>query len=122
VDPNTFQSLDKIGGTLHELPNLIRLEGHTDAVPIHTARFRSNWDLSAARAIAMLELFADRCGVPTQRLAVAGYADTTPVDSNDTELGRAHNRRVDIVILAQRVDLNPALAVEPPRPSPTAHK
>ena len=70
----------------------------------------------------MLELFADRCGVPTQRLAVAGYADTTPVDSNDTELGRAHNRRVDIVILAQRVDLNPALAVEPPRPSPTAHK
>jgi chemotaxis protein MotB len=122
VDPNTFQSLDKIGGTLHDLPNLVRLEGHTDAVPIHTARFRSNWDLSAARAIAMLELFADRCGVPAQRLAVAGYADTSPVDSNDTEVGRAHNRRVDIVILAQRVALNPALAVEPSRPSPTTHK
>lgn len=122
IDSKTFQSLDKIGGTIRELPNLVRLEGHTDAVPIHTARFPSNWDLSAARAIAMLELFSDRCGVPVQRMAVAGYADTAPVDSNDTDQGRAHNRRVDIVILAQRVALNAALAVEPSSPSPATHK
>ncbi|MGA3042935.1 MAG: flagellar motor protein MotB, partial [Bryobacteraceae bacterium] len=122
IDPKTFESLDRIGGTIRGLPNLVRLEGHTDAVPIHTARFRSNWDLSAARAIAMLELFADRCGVPPQRLAVAGYADTAPVDSNDTEAGRAHNRRVDIVILAQRIAMNAALAAEPPHPTPAAHK
>ena len=122
IAPDTFSSLDKIGTTLRELPNTIRLEGHTDAVPIHTARFRNNWELSAARGIAMLELFADRCGVPQERMAVAGYADTSPVDSNDTEEGRTHNRRVDIVILAQRVTLKAALTVEPsPRP-PAAHK
>lgn len=114
IDPKTFESLDKIGGTLRDLPNAIRLEGHTDSVPIHTARFRSNWELSAARSIAMLEVFANRCGVSPERLAVAGYADTAPVDSNSTEEGRAHNRRVDIVILAQRVALKAAPSVEPP--------
>jgi chemotaxis protein MotB len=122
IDPNTFHSIDKIGATIRELANTVRLEGHTDAVPIHTARFRSNWDLSAARAIAMLEIFADRCGVPAQRLAVAGYADTAPIDSNDTEEGRGHNRRVDIVILAQRVAMKPALSVEPPRAPPVLNK
>lgn len=70
----------------------------------------------------MLEVFSDRCGVPAQRLAVAGYADTAPVDSNDTEDGRAHNRRVDIVILAQRVIMKPALNAEPPGASPALHK
>ncbi|MGC9947719.1 MAG: flagellar motor protein MotB [Bryobacteraceae bacterium] len=118
IDPNTFSSLDKIGATIRELPNGVRLEGHTDSVPIHTARFPSNWDLSAARGIAMLELFSSRCGVSQQRLAVAGYADTAPVDSNDTEEGRTHNRRVDIVILAKQVAMKAAPAVEPPRPSP----
>src|SRR5579872_3695043 len=55
LDPATFDSIDKIATTIRDLPNPVRLEGHTDSVPIHTARFRSNWELSAARAIAMLE-------------------------------------------------------------------
>jgi len=99
VSPNTYTSIEKIASAIQGLPNLVRLEGHTDAIPIHNARFRSNWDLSAARSIAMLELLVSRFGVPPERLAVAGYADTVPVESNDTELGRAHNRRVDVVIL-----------------------
>jgi chemotaxis protein MotB len=109
VDPNTYSSVEKIAQIIHDLPNSVRLEGHTDAVPIHTARFRSNWELSAARAIAMMELFSGRFEIPPQRMAIAGYADTAPLDSNDTPEGRAHNRRVDIVILNQRVLVN-----EPP--------
>jgi chemotaxis protein MotB len=109
VEPNTFPSVGKIAQIIHDLPNSVRLEGHTDAIPIHTARFRSNWELSAARAIAMMELFSGRFEIPPQRMAIAGYADTAPLDSNDTPEGRAHNRRVDIVILNQRVLVN-----EPP--------
>ncbi len=122
IDPKTYESLDKIGGTLRKLPNSVRLEGHTDSVPIHTARFRSNWELSAARGIAMLELFSSRCNVPQQRLAVAGYADTAPVDSNDTAEGRTHNRRVDIVILAMQVAMKAPLSVEPPVPAAHVRK
>jgi len=105
IDPATFGSMDKIAKTVAELPNSVRLEGHTDSVPIHTSRFRSNWELSAARGIAMLDLLNTRYGIPRERLAIAGYADTAPVAPNDTDEGRAHNRRVDIVILNQHVAL-----------------
>jgi chemotaxis protein MotB len=94
-----FNSLEKISRTLRDLPNPVRLEGHTDSAPIHTRRFRSNWELSTARSIAMLELFEGRYGIPGSRFAVSGFAETEPVDSNDSAEGRAHNRRVDIVIL-----------------------
>jgi chemotaxis protein MotB len=79
----------------------VRLEGHTDSVPIHNSRFRSNWELSTARAIATLEILADHYSIPRSRMAVAGYAENAPADSNETEEGRAHNRRVDIVLLTQ---------------------
>jgi chemotaxis protein MotB len=88
------------------------LEGHTDSRPIHTERFHSNWELSSARGIAMLELLSTRFGIPHERLAVVGYADTMPKESNDTEEGRATNRRVDIVILNSRVA--PATAAAEP--------
>jgi chemotaxis protein MotB len=99
IDPSTFGSLEKVAAAMRALPNLVRAEGHTDSVPIHTARFRSNWDLSAARAIAVMELLRDRWGIPADRLAVTGYADTAPIDSDENDAGRARNRRVDIVIL-----------------------
>jgi len=99
VYPGTYSSIAKIARAIAALPSPVRLEGHTDSLPIHNSRFRNNWELSAARSIAMLELLSSRFDIPPQRLAVAGYADTVPVESNDTEQGRAHNRRVDIVIL-----------------------
>ncbi|MEO8660846.1 MAG: flagellar motor protein MotB [Bryobacteraceae bacterium] len=99
VNVSSYSSLAKVAEAVCRLPNPVRLEGHTDSIPIRTARFRSNWELSAARSIAMLELFTTRFNVPRERLAVAGYAETAPVDSNETEEGRARNRRVDIVIL-----------------------
>ena len=124
LDPAAFDSIDKIADTIRKLPNSVRLEGHTDSIPIHTARFRSNWELSAARAIAMLEVLATRYNIPRERFAIAGYADTVPRDSNDTQAGRANNRRVDIVILNQRVMVkDPELAEPAPaaaRVSPTA--
>ena len=110
LDPATFDSLEKIAKTIRALPNPVRLEGHTDSVPIHTARFRSNWELSAARSIAMLELLSTKWNVPRERLAIAGYADTIPKESNDTAEGRAHNRRVDVVILNKMVIRNPEQA------------
>ncbi|MGI8988806.1 MAG: OmpA/MotB family protein [Bryobacteraceae bacterium] len=99
IAPATFSSIDKVAKAIQRLPNPVRLEGHTDSIPIHTARFRSNWELSAARSIAMLELLNNRGGIGINRLAVAGYAETIPVDTNGSEEGRGHNRRVDIVIL-----------------------
>jgi len=102
VYPGTYSSIEKIARAIAALPSQVRLEGHTDSVPIHNSRFRNNWELSAARSIAMLELLTSRFDIPPQRLAVAGYAETAPVESNDTEQGRAHNRRVDIVILNER--------------------
>ena len=103
VAPEGFKSVETIATAIRDLPNPVRLEGHTDSIPIHNERFRSNWELSTARSIAMLELFATCCDLPRSRFSVAGYAETKPVDSNDTAEGRAHNRRVDIVILNQSV-------------------
>ncbi len=110
VDPRTYPSVAKICAAIRKLNNPVRLEGHTDALPIHNMRFRSNWDLSSARAIAMLNLFADRFQVPPERLAVIGYAANVPVDTNDTEPGRSHNRRVDVVLLNEA-----GMAPEPAR-------
>lgn len=101
IAPDALESIDKVAEAINKLPNPVRLEGHTDSMPIHTARFRNNWDLSAARSIALLELLTTQFHVPQDRLSIGGYADTAPVDSNDTEAGRARNRRVDIVILNQ---------------------
>ena len=103
---STYPSIEKIAGVIRNLPNPVRLEGHTDSMPIHTARFRDNWDLSAARAIAMLQVLSTRFGISRERLAVAGYAETMPAESNDTEEGRTRNRRVDVVILNQRMRMS----------------
>ena len=100
VSPGSVPIVEKIAAAVRDLPNSIRLEGHTDSVPIHNSRFRNNWELSAARAIAMLELLRDRFGLDTGRLAVAGYAENAPVDTNETDEGRGHNRRVDLVVLS----------------------
>jgi chemotaxis protein MotB len=100
IAPDSLPMLAKISAVVQSLPNPVRLEGHTDSRPIHTSRFHSNWELSAARSIAMLELLRDRFQIPQARMAVAGYAENSPADTNDTEEGRAHNRRVDLVLLS----------------------
>ena len=102
IDPSMHLALRKVSSAIEKLPNQVRLEGHTDSVPIHNSRFHSNWELSASRSIAMLELLTSKFGIDRSRLAVAGYAENVPISANDTEEGRARNRRVDIVILNEK--------------------
>ncbi|HYM09672.1 MAG TPA: flagellar motor protein MotB [Bryobacterales bacterium] len=102
LSPTAIPILAKVAAALRKLAtHPVRLEGHTDDTPIQTAQFPSNWELSAARATAVLELLAGKFQVAPGRLAVAGYADYHPVANNQTSEGRAHNRRVDIVILSR---------------------
>lgn len=101
IPPEAYEQVAKVAEVIRKLPNRVRLEGHTDSQPIRggTGRFVSNWELSAARSISMMEVLVQCCEVPRARLSVAGYADTAPVSPNDTDEGRSRNRRVDIVIL-----------------------
>ncbi|HEX3966618.1 MAG TPA: flagellar motor protein MotB [Edaphobacter sp.] len=80
-------------------PGSLRVEGHTDNVPIHTAQFASNWELSTARSTAIARLLLERGPINPANLSAAGYAEFHPVASNATEGGRTQNRRVDIILL-----------------------
>jgi chemotaxis protein MotB len=84
----------------------IRVEGHTDDVPIRNARYHSNWELSTARATEVVLMMVQKSGFRPDRVSVAGYAQYRPVASNDTEEGRRRNRRIDLVVIA----LTPAAA------------
>lgn len=93
--------LREVAEAVRPLPNRISIEGHTDDVPISTARFRSNWELSTARATEVLRYLVDQLGIPASRVQAAGYGEQQPIASNDTPEGRAKNRRVEIAILAE---------------------
>jgi chemotaxis protein MotB len=113
IDAGTYTTIQKLATVILAVPNKVRLEGHTDAVPIHNARYRSNWELSAARGVTMLELLSTRYQIPERRLSVGGYAETIAIASNETPEGRAQNRRVDIVILNENgLKGEPASAVK----------
>ena len=93
-------ALDRIASILAIRTYKLRIEGHTDNIPIHTSEIASNWELSTARATELVRLLIIRHRFAPERLAAAGYAEYHPVASNLTAQGRAQNRRVDIVILA----------------------
>ncbi|MGE0623969.1 MAG: MotB family protein [Pseudomonadales bacterium] len=99
VEETFLPVLAKIHGLLSQTEGVIRVAGHTDNLPIATLRFRSNWELSSARAVTVLHALLDLECLDPERLVVAGYADTRPVASNDDHRGRAKNRRVDISIV-----------------------
>ena len=109
IKPEGKTLLDTIAGSLVSLGNQIRVEGHTDNVPIRNSRFPSNWELSTSRATAMISYLIVNLGFTPELLSAAGYGEFRPTDSNDTPDGRAHNRRVDIVIL------NPTTALAEPK-------
>jgi chemotaxis protein MotB len=91
--------MQRVAGVLAELPNGVRVEGHTDDVPIRTARFASNWDLSTARATRVVEFLMASGGIDPARLSAAGYSQFKPRAGNESAAGRTRNRRVDLVIL-----------------------
>jgi chemotaxis protein MotB len=98
-----------IADALEKVPNLIRVEGHTDDAPIRTPLFESNWELSTARASRVVRLLAEEGGLDPERLSAAGYAEYRPRLPNTSVVARARNRRVDIVVL----DLAAATAEAP---------
>lgn len=93
--------LDKLSLTLEKTEGEILIAGHTDSTPITTERFRSNWDLSTARAVSVVHYWLDNSMLPASRLTAKGHADSRPVITNDTPENRAANRRVEISISVQ---------------------
>jgi chemotaxis protein MotB len=110
--PETLPTLRQIAISLSQTPYDLRIEGHTDNIPIHTAEFDSNWELSTARATRIARLLLELQTIAPERISAAGFAEFHPVASNDSDEGRAENRRVDLVVLP-RTNINfaaPALA------------
>lgn len=108
--PETLPTLRQIAARLGQTPYDLRVEGHTDNLPIHTPEFDSNWELSSARATRIARTFLDLKAMPPDRISAAGYAEFHPVASNATPEGRAENRRVDLVVLP-RARINFSLPV-----------
>jgi chemotaxis protein MotB len=93
--------LDGIATAIAELPNKIMIEGHTDDRPLNGGRpYATNWELSTGRATSVLRYFTEVKGIPANRVSAAGYADQKPLVPNDSDVNRAKNRRVEIVVLA----------------------
>ena len=97
----------KIAATLAGNGYAVQIEGHSDSIPIHTAQYPSNWELSTARATELTRLLIERYGIPPSRLSAAGYAEYHPIADNVTEEGRTLNRRVDIILHASPAASDP---------------
>jgi len=98
IRPSSRSAFDRLAAVLQSADTDLRVEGHTDTVPIRNARFASNWDLSTARATATVRLLMSKYNFAPERLAASGYAEYRPIASNNAADGRATNRRVDIVV------------------------
>ena len=99
LKPIAQKILDLLTVQLMKIPNHVRVEGHTDNLPINTERFPSNWELSTARSTICLKYLIERHDFPPERISALGFAQYRPIATNKTIEGRAKNRRVDIVIL-----------------------
>lgn len=104
VKPETVGTLVELGNILKVVDNYVRIEGYTDNVPINNSMYSNNWDLSVMRASKVLNIIVSQSGFPADKISAVGYGEYRPVAPNDTEEGKAKNRRVDIVIL--RTDFN----------------
>lgn len=113
ITPAAKTILKKISTVLAASENYIKVEGHTDNLPINTSKFPSNWELSVLRATNVLHILIHDGGIDSLRLSAAGYGEHRPIADNSTDIGRAANRRVDLVILLSKYEL-----VEPGRNLP----
>lgn len=103
LKPEALEILDQLVEVLREVPNPVRVEGHTDNLPINNERFPSNWELSTARATTVIKQLVEEYGLDPHQFSAAGYGEYRPLVPNDSAENRALNRRVDIVLL--RLDL-----------------
>lgn len=97
--PEALPILNQVAQVLATVPNQVRVEGHTDNVPIFTEQFPSNWELSAARAVAVARYLMEHAQIAPERVHAAGYGEYRPVASNDTPEQRALNRRAEIMVI-----------------------
>ena len=111
--PEARPFIQAISEVLIELDRHVRVEGHTDNVPITTVKFPSNWELSATRAVTVVRELSEQYGVPTNHLTAVGHADSRSLVDNLTPENRAKNRRVEIVVQEPRPVLQPIEAAEP---------
>jgi chemotaxis protein MotB len=101
ITPTQLPVLEAVVQTIAALPNSFQIDGFTDSVPIVNARFRDNWDLSAARAASVLRYTLSHCAMSPDHLAIAGYGPYHSAGDNSTEEGRALNRRVEVIVKPQ---------------------
>ncbi|MCL1809295.1 MAG: OmpA family protein [Clostridiales bacterium] len=102
IKPEYRDVLVKIGETINQLNNYIRVEGHTDNTPSNTQMYPTNWELSGGRAASVVRLFVDQAGIDPEKLSSAGYGEFRPIADNSTVAGKSRNRRVDIIIMDSR--------------------
>jgi chemotaxis protein MotB len=122
LKPNSFAVLDAIAAELRIAPNDIRVDGHTDSTPIESPRYPTNWELSAARALAVTRYLSETDGVRAGRLMAAGFGEFRPITDNDSREHRAQNRRVEIHLLSSvQPDTTPTLTTATNTQSPTEH-
>lgn len=100
LEQSVTSQVIEIGNMLKEFPdNYIRVEGHTDNVPINTAKFPSNWELSSARATNVLRTLVQKCSIDPKHISAVGYGEFQPIVPNDSDVNKAKNRRIDIIVL-----------------------
>ncbi len=102
LDSSASAAIVKLAALFKDLPNHVRVEGHTDDLPVASVSVPSNWHLSATRAVAVLRVL-EESGIPSYRHSASGFADQRPLVSNRTPQGRRMNRRVDLVVLRSRM-------------------
>ncbi|MGB5650856.1 MAG: OmpA family protein [Sedimenticolaceae bacterium] len=98
LDPGFHQVMARISKVLAAKPGRITVAGHSDNIPISTGRFRSNWELSSARAVTVLHSMLRNKDIAEDRIVVQGLADTQPMVENDSPQNRAKNRRVELIL------------------------
>ncbi len=101
VKNQNIGALLTVAKTITTLDSFIRVEGHTDNVPIHSGVYPSNWELSSARAATVVRLFVNQ-NIPADKIVAVGYGENRPVADNSTAAGRAKNRRIDIIVLSEK--------------------
>ncbi len=100
----SLETLSAIAEALNHYANTFRIEGHTDNVPMHSAEFRSNWELSTIRATTVVHFLTETAGFDPELLSAVGYGEFRPISENESQDGRARNRRVDIILLAAEAE------------------
>lgn len=101
VIPSSYRQLNRVARVIRRTQHPVRIEGHTDDIPIQSRQFPSNWELSVTRAVRVLRYFIEKGAIAPHRLSAVGYGAVKPIVNNDSPVNRARNRRVEIVVVTE---------------------